>query len=347
MRPLTLAGRDRIDLLRCRTIVWMTNRFPVFLAAALLLGACSGSGTDTDAADGNGVVSETTSAPADTTIDSQTEPDAPEVDAKADEPAEPAVPEPVDGAVEVQADWEELEERWFVWGVASDDTLNVRAEPGVDGEVLTTLVHNDGEVVRYSEVVFVGETRWTPVAIGGGAGWVALDFLRPLPSVVAPEISGEQTISIATLEAVIEALDSPAALAAYVGDDGLTLSPQQFIDDATQTVTGADLTGNVDDVRVWGSEPGSGDTIESSVADFLVAVAGGTSFTSTEAIGFDTVISSGSIINSIEAVFPNSIRVEYLHNGTAWFGGLDWQSTTLVFNAEEELVAIAQGAWSP
>lgn len=325
----------------------MTTRFPLFLAGALLLGACSGSGTDTDAADGNGATSETTSLPVETTTEAQAEPDAPADDAKADEPAEPAVPESVDGAVEVEADWEELEERWFVWGVASDDTLNVRAEPGVDAEVLTTLAHNNGEVVRYSEVVFVGDTRWTPVAIGGGAGWVALDFLRPLPSVVTPEISGERTVSSATLEAVIEALDSPAALAAYVGDDGLTLSPQQFIDESTQRVTAADLTGNVDDVRVWGSEPGSGETIESSIADFLVGIGGGTSFTSTEAVGFDTTISSGSIINNIEAFFPGATTVEYLHNGTAWFGGLDWQSTTLVFNDADELIAIAQGAWAP
>ncbi len=323
----------------------MHQRFALLVLLAVLLAACTSDGTDTSADGSDDAVSTTVEASQENVTTSAPTETAETV--QDDKQAGAAETEEVPGALPVSDEWEELKEKWFVWGVASDDSLNVRSAPGIEADVVTTIAHNEGDVTRFSEVVFVGETRWTPVAIPGGAGWVSLEFLRPTPSVTNPEISGDRTIGAATLEAVIEAMDSPAALAEFVGDDGLLVSPQQFIDEYTQLVSKADLQNNANQSRVWGSEPGSGEVIESSLADFLAASGGGPAFTSTEAIGFDTVISSGSAINNIASVFPEATTVEFLHTGTAYFGGLDWQSTTLVFNADEELVAIANGEWSP
>ena len=108
----------------------------------------------------------------------------------------------------------------------------------------------------------------------------------------------------------------------------------------------SELTDSPNQVRVWGTEDGEGGEIESSIGEFLTAIAGSAAITSTEAIGFDTTISSGNLINNIATTFPDARVVEYYFGGTTFFGGSDWESVTFVFDDTDKLLAIALGAWT-
>ena len=65
-----------------------------------------------------------------------------------------------------------------VAGVASDDVLNVRSEPGAAGDVIGALAPDatDVEVIRPN-----GDESWGLVNTGEGTGWVSLAFLARQP----------------------------------------------------------------------------------------------------------------------------------------------------------------------
>jgi uncharacterized membrane protein len=60
-----------------------------------------------------------------------------------------------------------------VIGVAEDDALNIRAEPGAGAEIIGTLAH----YARAIEVTAL-EDGWAQVSSGERAGWVALAYLE-------------------------------------------------------------------------------------------------------------------------------------------------------------------------
>lgn len=65
-----------------------------------------------------------------------------------------------------------------VSGVASDDVLNIRAQPSASAEKIGALAHDATGV----EVVAVSENgRWGLVNVEGRSGWVSLHFLRRDP----------------------------------------------------------------------------------------------------------------------------------------------------------------------
>lgn len=245
--------------------------------------------------------------------------------------------------------WDELEEPWFVYGVDSDDVLNVRSGPGADSDVIFEL-DPTAKVLRYSEVVFNDADRWGPVAVGSGVGWVNLAFLRPVPSVSTPTVEGEPSLPVAELELVIGALGDPEALSSYVGPAGLLISTEAFVNGDEVVLSTDDLNAASDRDYQWGVESGSGDEIESSVGDYLSRVAGNPAFTSTEVIGHDVAVGTGNIPNNIADAFPGAQWIEYHFTGTSYFGGLDWESVSLVFDAtgdELMLLAIVSAAWAP
>ena len=252
----------------------------------------------------------------------------------------------IDGALPIDPEWEELAERWFVWGVDEDDVLNVRAAPGATSEVLTALGPDERDVVRFSEVAKVGATDWTPVAIPGGAGWVALRFIKPNPSVAPPIVEGVPMVDGALLDEVLAVIGDPEALAAFVGDEGLVISPYQFVAPDSVKLTADELSTTGADVRVWGERDGVGGPIEATLDQFLADVAGSTALTSTEQIGHDEVLSSGNVINNIALTFPDARVVEYYFGGTEFFVGLDWASVSLVFADDDSLMAIVLGEWT-
>lgn len=58
----------------------------------------------------------------------------------------------------------------------------------------------------------------------------------------------------------------------------------------------------------------------------------------------------GNMINNLIEVFPEGVRVEYFHEGTAQYNEMDWESVILVFLQDEAadyyLIAIVRDMWT-
>lgn len=94
--------------------------------------------------------------------------DVPADDVPADEPA---------GDPTIRYD-EELRANWDVVGVATDDVLNVRDEPGTDGTIIETLAHDAAEFESTGRIAHVGDQLWREIVVpGDGTGWVNAAFL--------------------------------------------------------------------------------------------------------------------------------------------------------------------------
>jgi hypothetical protein len=73
---------------------------------------------------------------------------------------------------------EEPRANWDVTGVATDDTLNVRGSPGVDGVVIATLRPDTAELESTGRIASVGDQLWREIIVpGDGAGWVNAAYL--------------------------------------------------------------------------------------------------------------------------------------------------------------------------
>lgn len=72
----------------------------------------------------------------------------------------------------------ELPALYDVTGVAADDTLNVRAGPTVNAEVMDELgPERDGVEV----VAFADDRKWGQINIGEGTGWVSMTYMERQP----------------------------------------------------------------------------------------------------------------------------------------------------------------------
>lgn len=65
-----------------------------------------------------------------------------------------------------------------VVGVAADDVLNIRSDPGTSGQIVGTLAHDatNVEVIRPNE-----DLTWGLVNSGESTGWVSLAYMRRQP----------------------------------------------------------------------------------------------------------------------------------------------------------------------
>lgn len=81
--------------------------------------------------------------------------------------------------------------RYQVVEVAADDQLNVREQPGVEGEVLGWLAFDDEDVVVTGAVMDIAGSQWWELVFDGTdgtRGWVNGRFLAPVDE--APPASG-------------------------------------------------------------------------------------------------------------------------------------------------------------
>ncbi len=323
------------------------------LAAALIVGCGADDGGDDEGAAPTPVTTEAEAASATSEVEQSVAGDEP----SAPEGGSENAPGGDVNAIDIDPSWEPTGEPHFVYGVDEDDTLNVRAEPGVDGEILGTLAPNATGIDVFVPVEWIGESRWAPIGFGDGAGWVNLAFLRPEPSTSTPAIEG--VADEALLDAVADTLVALGArtappdlesLSVLVGLDGLTLSPETFVADDSVVLTNADLVEPGSGDLEWGSEPGTGDPIVMSIQEFIDQLAGSPALTSTEVVGYDVTVGSGTTINNLADRFPGAAVVEYHYEGTAFYGGLDWASVRFVYDVtfpNPVLLAIVQDAWAP
>lgn len=324
----------------------------MLVAVVGLIGtACTGGG-DVEVADPTPTTQvATTLPPADTTSTS----DAASVTETTVEPAlapSTTLAETVD-LLEPDAEWQELASRFRVTGVDATDTLNVRAAPGLEGEILTALSHDATGLVLYNEISNDGSRDWVPVQLvlpdgSVGAGWVAVSFIQAVPAPIRDEGIPDSVASVAALEIVGE-LSDRTALAARVGPDGVLFSSDGFIDIDNDVVLTASELATDTGTRVWGAQDGTGDPIESTIADFLAGLASSGALSATEVIGHDVVVSRGNTIVNTAEVFPDAKVVEFHNAGTELYGGLDWTSVRVVLDTsgpEPLLLALIADSWT-
>lgn len=72
-----------------------------------------------------------------------------------------------------------------VTGVASDDTLNVRADAGGSHPVIETLAYDD----RYIEIIRLSEDgKWGLIGYPNGNGWASMHYLKRQPDQSGPKL---------------------------------------------------------------------------------------------------------------------------------------------------------------
>lgn len=145
------------------------------LALALIAGACSDGGDDdgidsgtasTDSTAGDGSTTETTSPDGSTSTSSST---TSTTDSSGSTPA--GLPgEPWEGFAKAG---DELS----VFGVASDDVLNVRSIPGTGGQIVATADPTDNDLVATGEARQLSRSFWYEVTVDGVTGWVSVAFV--------------------------------------------------------------------------------------------------------------------------------------------------------------------------
>ena len=342
---------------KCRTGLkrWLTCICALCFAAAACGDSENESRSSTTVAQSNGSEEAADGGDPETTQTAETTPELEDTDEPASTTEPPESSEPGDAeadhdsGLDVDPAWEKREALWFVWNVEPDDVLNVRAEPDAESAVLAELAHDARGITRYSEEVVNGDTAWGVVESDGRTGWVALRFLRPEPSTVEQINEPPSALLPGTMQTMQGALGDRAALAEYVGPNGLLLSPDGFVSN-DDVVLSADDIAMSGPSRIWGVEAGSGASIEMTVDDYFEWLRGSTALTSTEVTSYDAVVGQGSTINNIDQFFPGSSTVEYHHGGTSYYGGLDWESVRFVFDLGGDapvLLAIVSDAWTP
>lgn len=262
-------------------------------------------------------------------------------------------------ALAIDPSWVPYDDEFVVWGVASDDVLNVRSGPGVANPVITVLDPDERGIRRFDVVVWQGESPWGVIEIPGGAGWVNLSFLRPHGS-EPPRTEGTVDARTETAADDVQALLGAREhenLAGFIDPvRGLAISPDAFVGDDDQVLTPDQIANaaNDDTVLLWGYTEGEGAPIQTTIARHLSDIAGDPAITSTDVIGFDVRVRSSISIDNIAERFPEAHVVEYTFEGTSLWGEFDWHSVRFVFDTETlaptgrpALLAIVQDTYVP
>jgi hypothetical protein len=135
---------------------------------------------------------------------------------------------------------------------------------------------------------------------------------------------------------------------------GVRFSPYQFVKENTDITfypgnTVPSMFTNTT-VYAWGEYDGTGDTIAGEFASYYPRFVYDVDFFNPEMIAINTFLSSGSMINNIEDVYPNDQFVEFYFSGfDPQYDGMDWRSLTLVFediNGTWYLVGVIHGEWT-
>ena len=319
------------------------SRFALVIAGAFMAVSCTGDTTSTGSTDTTEPVSVTTTTGGETATTPST--DTPD---DSTPPSSIAVEDQLvvlddAGLVAPDENWTKIEETFFVWGVDSDDVLNVRSGPGINNPIIATIAPGSGGLSVYDTIEVVGNSNWVPieVAADGRGGWVSNGFLRPDRPAEGPVVQGTASAAVlALMEQTLASLGDVDGLAGLVGSEGLTLSPSAYVGDDAVTLTQSQVASESDVDRVWGVEAGRGEAIVATLDQYLEGLVGRTAITSTAEIGYDVTLGGGNSINNLAEVFPDATVVEYYHPGTSFYGGLDWSALRFVFETDGDQLVL-------
>ena len=181
------------------------------------------------------------------------------------------------------------------------------------------------------------------------------------PSVTTPADSDDETVdsdSLALLNrgfAVLEALKERdyETLATYVHSSGVRFTPYSTVDLAQDLVlTPKQIAGAASDTQIyiWGSEDGSGEPIELTIADYFTRFVFNADYTEATRIGINQVVQGGNALENVADSYPDGVFLDFNFSGLdPELEGLDWCSLKLVFQTEQgnlKLVGILHGEWT-
>ena len=237
---------------------------------------------------------------------------------------------------------------YAVVGVAMDDVLNLRSQPGVELPILGAIPPDATAVERTGPDQKVSGIAWTPVSYQGMTGWVNAKFLS--------KQSGYADEGLASAAAqAIQAIKQKdfKGLAELVDPRGLRFSPYTFVQAENLTFAQAQVENLFSDPTIyhWGVFDGSGQPIDLPFKDYYKRFIYDVDFAQPEAVGFNVTLGGGSTINNIAEFYPSSQVVEYYFSGfDPKYTGMDWRSLRLVFLPSQgsyTLAGIVHDEWGP
>ena len=239
--------------------------------------------------------------------------------------------------------------------VASDDVLNVRAQPGVAYPIVGTIPPYGMDVRVTGAGEEVDDALWVPIGYDDIAGWVNNNYLARQVGWVDEEIAARAVQIIMAIKR--EDLET---LASFVHPDkGVRFSPYTYVRPEPGAPEGGDLAFSADRIRdlfadetiyTWGRFDGTGDPIEYTFREYYDRFIYDVDFARPHAVGFNQTIGMGNTINNIAQLYPQAITMEYHFEGfDPQFTGLDWRSLRLVLEKREGawyLVGIVHDEWT-
>lgn len=231
--------------------------------------------------------------------------------------------------------------RWAVVLVASDDTLNARAEPDAGAAVIATLPHD----ARGIEATGKKRDGWAEIVTAGKTAWVNARYLT---EDVAPDGLSSDERAKALLAKLRDVLKNGGDLRTVTGPRGLYVhhfaplvrfEPEQLSTLAAST-----------EKKKWGG-PACGDLcLEGSFAEVIGAPLVAVYDSPERELAANRWLKGGNASADVPAGLGNFPFLSIYHPGTAAHDHLDWKSFGVYFEyqaGEPVIVAIAADVWSP
>lgn len=175
------------------------------------------------------------------------------------------------------------------------------------------------------------------------------------PEVPRPEVSESPEESLReAARSVAEALRDRdfAALAEWVGAEGVRFSPYSYVEPEEHVRLSAEELRGVDaEVRTWGHHDGSGEPIEMTVREYFDRFVYDVAYLEEGEVAVDERQGTGSSLDNASDVYPDGRIVEFHIPGSdPRYGGMDWRSLRLVFEDGDDgrwdLVGVIHDEWT-
>lgn len=154
---------------------------------------------------------------------------------------------------------------------------------------------------------------------------------------------------------IIEAINNKdmQTVAKYVHPKkGLLLSPYVYIEDDAVIIDQSDVSSVFDSEEIfnWGLYDGKGTPIELTASAFFDDFLDMTPYQNPDEILINDMQNRGNTINNVWERFPEAQIIEYYHEGSEEYAGIDWSSALFVYEEDAEgnlqLIAIVRDMWT-
>lgn len=242
----------------------------------------------------------------------------------------------------------DLDDTYAVIGVTRDDVLNIRAEPNASAPIVGTLSPVAQDITISAETRSLTST-WVEVRQGDVVGWVNAAYL-------ARQI-GSTNLAIAdtALEALIALREQDfERFAKLVHPElGVRFVPQTWIEETNPVFSAEQLPTLLDDPTLyeWGSNFASDEIITMTFRDYYAKHIFPNDYLFADAIGYDSNILLGGMIDNSTEFYADAHFVEYHFDGfNADYGGLDFRTLRIVLAPHDNtyaVVAVVDNTWTP